>query len=94
MASTKIISASETRFINQCRYLRNTAQIFISIVNALKVVRDPILHEHYLQCMLPYSKFCKDGLMMVKLSKHIVIKEKIKIYIVVLTGNKIHFAVS
>jgi len=53
-------------------------QIFISIVNALKVVRDPILHEHYLHRMLPYSKFCKAGLMVVKLLKHVVIKEKIK----------------
>jgi hypothetical protein len=28
--------------------------------------------------MLPYSKFCKDGLMMVKGPKHVVIKVKIK----------------
>jgi len=53
-------------------------QIFISIISDLKVMWDPILHEHYLHRMLPYSKFCEDGLMMVKLLKHIVIKEKNK----------------
>jgi hypothetical protein len=53
-------------------------QIFISVVNALKVIWDLTLHENYLHYVLPYSKFCKYGLMMVKLPKHIVIKLKIK----------------
>ena len=82
MSSTKIVLASQVSFINQYKYLKvrlwNDVQIFISIINDLKVIWDPILHEHYLHGMLPYSKFCEDGLMMVKLLKHIVIKEKIK----------------
>jgi len=44
---------------------------------------------HY---MLPYSEFCKDGLMMVKWPKHVV-KVKIKYYIVVLTETRNYFVV-
>ena len=48
---------------------------------------------HYLHCMLPYSKFCKDCLMMVKSPKHVVTKIKIKLYIVVLTESRHYFVV-
>jgi hypothetical protein len=37
-----------------------------------------ILHEHYLHCTLPYYKFCKNGLKIVKRPKHVVIQVKIK----------------
>jgi len=33
------------------------------------VLWDPIIHEHYLHCILPYSKFCKEDLMLVKLNE-------------------------
>jgi hypothetical protein len=52
---------------------------------------DPVLHERYLHCTLPYSKFCKDDLMVVKWPKH-VFKIKIK-YIVEWTESKNCFVV-
>jgi hypothetical protein len=97
MSYTEIALDSQTRFINKYKYFSSKVlkccanTVFISVVNILKVIWDPTLHENYLHCMLPYSKFSKDGLMIVKLPKYIIIKLKIKQYIVVVTGTKILF---
>jgi hypothetical protein len=46
---------------------------FGNLTNLKSSLRN-LLHERYLHCMLPHSKFYKDDLMMIKWSKLVVIK--------------------